>query len=558
MNRSDQSIPAAIPYNIRLGVTGHRTLHDEAALDAALQSILNSGYLDAFSPEARQSLTKATNTPISFTLVSPLAEGADRLVARAVLAHGGLLEALLPMPRVEYEKDFDTPESLAEFAGLLARAHRLETLDCSGLMAGADYRPNAYRNVGVETVKRCDILIALWDGKPSRGVGGTADIMALALEQQKPVFILSTERIGMVELKNDGQLTADFIEELENFNSFRIDDAELQTACDRDFAEVFPSHLAERIPEHLQQSVKKHLIPPYSRASIIAGSHQKRYKQTGKRGYLFSTLAVAFMAFAVIFARYPFFSIPGYVAELCLLIALYLMIHRAEHARVHPGWLENRALAERLRTAFYFVACGESPEHTLKGRSIYLRSQSWVDLAYHGILSNLPQLAKTDADKVRPYRQFIDAAWLQGQIDYHGKNAAKLSRKNDNLKSCGMWCFKFAIVISSIHLGFSIFGVTTGHHPEGALLLSEELLSIIAITLPAAGAAFVGYRSLLEQSRIAARSRAMVYHLTRISQQPLGDAAGLRRYLDKIQEIMLIESEDWLALMEHAELEKIA
>ena len=548
-----------INSRLRIGVTGHRALHDIPLLSTCLREFLNTGYLEAFTSEARQTLAKATNTPITFSIISPLAEGADRLVADVVLKHGGMLEALLPMPVDEYEKDFVTPESKREFREFLAQSQRVTVTECGAPLDDPSYRQNAYLRVGEETVARCDILIALWDGLPSRGIGGTADIVALALDQKKPVFIVSTSQTGKVKLLNGGTLQVKFISELDAFNSFPINDAELEACCASTYQEIFESAQSEPLPKHFKEQVKTQLIPAYCRASKIAEYYQGRYKRVGLLGYIFSTLSVAFMAFAVVFAKHPLFSIPGYIAELCLLASLYFMIHRAEHARVHPGWLENRALAERLRTAFYFVACCESPASGGGQKISYRQNQSWVDHAFRQIISSIPSLKRPESNSLQQYCAFINTGWVQGQIKYHTKKTTELTAKNAILKRWGLMCFKLAIAVSLVHLGFALYAVATGHHPEGLLLVLEELLSIVAITLPAAGAAVGGYRTLLEQSRIAARSRAMAQHLSSIIEQPMADTPeAFRRHLEQIQEVMLIESEDWLALMEHAELERIA
>lgn len=548
--------PSQIPYRIRLGVTGHRTLSDIPALTQCLQRIIDSGYLDAFTPVSQEKIKQAKATSIVFSIISPLAEGADRLAANIVLEHGGSLEVLLPRPREEYETDFITTESRKEFADLFDRAHRKTVIKGNISPEDSSYRQKSYLYVGEEVVNRCDILIALWDGKPSRGVGGTADILSFALKQKKPVFIISTVNPGTVNLENGGCLQAKFISELDKYNSFPIDSTELNTSCEDSYKEIFPSPLAAPLPVQLKKIVNDHLIPPYCRASKIAETNQSRYKQTGWLGYLFSTLSVAFMAFAVVFAKQPLLSIPGYIAELCLLISLYIMIHRAERTKVQSGWLEHRALAERLRMAFYFIACGESPMVSNKGRSIYRHNFSWVDHAYYEILSGIPSslIARPPAAQIKPYRKFIDTSWIQGQIDYHTVNSEKLTKKNHSFKKWGLRCFKLAIFVSLIHLGFALYAINN-HLANGMVVFLEELLSIIAITLPAAGAAVNGYRSLLEQSRIATRSKAMAYHLSNIQEQ---SHAELRPHLENIQEAMLIESEDWFALMQHAELGKIA
>jgi Mn2+/Fe2+ NRAMP family transporter len=88
--------------------------------------------------------------------------------------------------------------------------------------------------------------------------------------------------------------------------------------------------------------------------------------------------------------------------------------------------------------------------------------------------------------------EFISSGWVQGQIKYHRDKAKKEALRNNYLKKFGKWGFILAITVSCIHLAFSIAGAHD-HHVDGLALTIEELLPILAITLPAAGAAFSGY-----------------------------------------------------------------
>ncbi len=106
-----------IPAIVRVGVTGHRTLASEQLIRESVKSVL--GKLDKM----------LRNTPHTFIAVSPLAEGADRLVAKEILAwqvFGDVdkpsLEAVLPLPEADYLQDFETQESRDEFRELLAKA----------------------------------------------------------------------------------------------------------------------------------------------------------------------------------------------------------------------------------------------------------------------------------------------------------------------------------------------------------------------------------------------------------------------------------------------------
>jgi len=92
------------------------------------------------------------------------------------------------------------------------------------------------------------------------------------------------------------------------------------------------------------------------------------------------------------------------------------------------------------------------------------------------------------------------------------------------------------------------------------ILLGEHLLTVIAVTLPAAAAAVGGFRLLMEFSRIASRSTVMVARLQRLEAKfpEVRDSGQLASLLASIEGIMLSESRDWQSLMVHADLERIA
>jgi len=92
-----------IPFDFRIGITGHRELRDPEALAQAVQDALQR--LRGLLPECGES-------DVALVAVSSLAEGADQLVARELLARpGSRLEAVLPFPPPEYARDFPDPES---------------------------------------------------------------------------------------------------------------------------------------------------------------------------------------------------------------------------------------------------------------------------------------------------------------------------------------------------------------------------------------------------------------------------------------------------------------
>jgi hypothetical protein len=108
-----------------------------------------------------------------FRLLTPLAEGADRLTAEVALTSGIGLLVPLPMERREYERDFTTAESLAEFRALLALAEFQWKIPIANNF-GTESRTRQYAAVGDFIARYSHVLILLWDGRDNRKVGGTA------------------------------------------------------------------------------------------------------------------------------------------------------------------------------------------------------------------------------------------------------------------------------------------------------------------------------------------------------------------------------------------------
>jgi hypothetical protein len=155
-----------------LGVTGHRRL------DSADSGVLRAGVADVL-------IAAAAAGPRPPRLATSLAEGADRLVAEVALALGYQLWCPLPFAAAEYERDFSGAESIAEFRALLARADVTTMAQQPGAVRDA-----SYTRAGRAVLSASSALLALWDGQPARGEGGTAQIVAEALELRLPVIWL--------------------------------------------------------------------------------------------------------------------------------------------------------------------------------------------------------------------------------------------------------------------------------------------------------------------------------------------------------------------------------
>ena len=186
MATSESSSPPRPRLVVQIGVTGHRpnrlSPDVAAALPAQCDQILKA--IEALAFRAHDPLIHSPEPPL-LRVLSPLAEGADRIVANAGLSLGADLQCPLPFHEEEYCRDFASESSRDEFHALLAKASAV--FQINGTHDAADV---AYERVGRFVLEQSDFLIAIWDGEPAAGRGGTTQIVEEALEQNIPVIWL--------------------------------------------------------------------------------------------------------------------------------------------------------------------------------------------------------------------------------------------------------------------------------------------------------------------------------------------------------------------------------
>ncbi len=150
----------------RLGITGHQRLPASADwlwVEEAIEGVLSS-------------------LPDELTGFTSLALGADQLFAELILKRGGSLTVIVPF--ADYEAKFAAGTDRDSYNRLLAQANTVEVLQ----MAGSNRE--AYFKAGKQVVNRSELLIAVWDGRPAAGLGGTADAVDYARQCGKPVVYI--------------------------------------------------------------------------------------------------------------------------------------------------------------------------------------------------------------------------------------------------------------------------------------------------------------------------------------------------------------------------------
>ncbi len=183
---------------IRIGVTGHRNLRTEMIDDIrkrTRQAIARTDSIWSFA---------IRNGKVNRVILTPLAEGADRLVVKEALEidasdsdHRTIIEAILPMPEEDYLLDFRSSDSKAEFEGYIGQAASVEVI------SHTESREEAYERAGRYVVDYCDVLIAIWNGDEAAGRGGTGETVRYARSLNRPILWINSETGELVEERID-------------------------------------------------------------------------------------------------------------------------------------------------------------------------------------------------------------------------------------------------------------------------------------------------------------------------------------------------------------------
>ncbi|MBL8827248.1 MAG: hypothetical protein JNM18_09700 [Planctomycetaceae bacterium] len=474
-----------LPYELRIGVTGHRNLAEEdlgsiehavGRLLTTIGDMLGDAGARPYGPHGSQRDLKqqcqllladalravklmrasprevppARQTPVDWVVVSPLAKGADRIVAKAVLALADekitrtpkatqppRLEVILPMPVEEYRKDFDTDEDRREFDELFAPAERsgaVTTLNpdftTHQYANPHEARRAAYESVGRAVVEGCEILMAVWNGKPAQGRDGTADIVRYAVDAGRLVLWIDS---------------------------------------DHPTAEA-------RV---LRRRTEKDLLP------ATGGVEDFECRLLPTRAKEFSTA----------YHRLPLHS------ELDQLAVQII------DPRPYPG------------------------------------AEEWFESAFRPVLTRLRR-ELTQQPAIGTLQKIVDS-WIRGQADWHRKKIERHEKGAHQFHLAGWLTFAATLMMAVLHVAGVGHGDT--HDPHATLGLLGQSITLLAIVLPAVGAAIHACAVLRDHDRLAARSKQLEPVLRGLADRARAASTRteLARVVAEADHVMAEENDDW-------------
>ena len=191
------SIPKPV-LTFVVGVTGHRSARLKEEHRARIAQQLGDVFKN-IEAECRAELDRnkelyAEETP-RLHLITSLADGTDAIAVQQCPA-GWTTIGLLPCPAEIYADILGktagphrAKEAVTEFTGARDSVTRIVTLPKG---RGND---NGFARACGLMLRQIDLLVAVWDKEPSGGAGGTADVVAHALETGIPVVWIAADSI---------------------------------------------------------------------------------------------------------------------------------------------------------------------------------------------------------------------------------------------------------------------------------------------------------------------------------------------------------------------------
>jgi hypothetical protein len=173
-----------------IGFTGHRAGFDETLIHSALRGAL----------EDLQRRAAAVGGQAD--IYASVAGGSDTLCVEASRELGMSVHLLLPLPEAEFAKDFSSPKVWQRSKRQLELVGQKLGRDSLRVVPGEMTRPDCYFDQAIHMLEAVDVLIALWDGQPARGLGGTQQVIDHALRIGLPAVFIDSAT-GKTTTKGD-------------------------------------------------------------------------------------------------------------------------------------------------------------------------------------------------------------------------------------------------------------------------------------------------------------------------------------------------------------------
>lgn len=487
-----------------VGFAGHRHLEQPAVVAAALDRVLS-----ALTTQARAAGGRVE-------LYGSAASGADVLFHEVAARQQLPVRVVLPLPPLEFQKDF-SPDDWVRASSCLDRAASIHVATSNAT------RPDCYVDANYELLGGSDALVAVWDGEPARGAGGTAELVEQARGAGLPLVIV----------RPDGSV----LEE-------RLD--------------AFTRDPGTALFERLTQLASAKGSPPATPAALrealdaVALQHSGRYRDSSSRLIIATTVATVLGASAAVIPRssqliWDFTFAALMLCEALIVLWVVLQRRRLTLDRVHEQWLDARFAAEVIRSLEATAGLLE-PFVPLVGRAdpVWRRLAVSVNLALLRAAPPTPWPVLRDA--------YVSTRLVAGpgaQVPYFERKAADAAPLAHRARRWSSFLGRLALGFALLSFAWKAVQITGRLWHDGADFLTDPVLNLGLRLLPVALPVLAASASALETARDGARRHARYPALAallraRATQLPLlSSETSVRRTITRIEELLLIELIEW-------------
>jgi len=490
------STPSEIPLFHVVGFSGHRQIIDPDGLAKAIAAALES---------LRQ---RAQGEWLG---LSSVAEGGDQLFIAQVRALGLSWHAVLPLPRTEFAKDFP-PAEWAAVEKILEQAEHVRVITENGT------REDAYLDCGMATVDGADVLLAVWDGEPARGRGGTGDVVAYARSLGKPMILIDANTL---------RVSRENLEKLERIDSSLAKLNQLPST---------PVGGAEN-PFRAPGSIFAFQQKCDHAASRGAPQFRRLIVLTVLLHVIATLIAAAALSYDLHFAVVPWLKLT------CLIGALGVALLLRHHHHSHHNWVRCRLAAEFSRS---LLATWGLPRAAPLFEDLDLPEVRGLSRALHILHS---RSASTQPVPIEEFRSTYLEKRIDDQLAYYRRQEARALPMFTRLKR-GFWIATILAIASTL-----AYALCHTAHIEVPDWTRTTAFYFLPISLPIVAAAFISMISINDLQRRVARYREMqvVLDESRMRVAFCQTWNSLERVVLRTERALLQEVIEWHSLTSFAE-----
>jgi hypothetical protein len=553
-----------------VGVTAHRDLVPAEVPALELE-------VAAFLKRLQQ-----VHADLPVAVMSGLAEGGDRLVARCALSLGLPVIAVLPLALEDYRADCSSPASVAELETLLERSQIIhlplaEGNDSESVRHQGTARDRQYAELGVFVSSHCQVLLALWDGKPSEAAGGTCDVVNYHLHGEMPGLGLADAPPNLLA-EDDSDLAFHIVcsrdrpdgeaeQPLATYWLTRTvrepGTGSLPWAYARLFDQLGEFNADARKYLRAIEDQSSSLLPPtavvpsrgslpridalHRRADWLALHFRRRVRQS-----LFLLHLLAVVSGLLVMTYAEFMNNPLLMGATLALFATGAVVAWLGNRRSwHRRYLDYRVLAEGLRVQAYWSIAGVPAAQRVRfAYDSFLQKQEvelgWIRHAMRGAaLGGERRVSDAGLDWV--IEHWVGDGGPIGQLGYFRRRAGERERKHRNTTLLGRASLGLSLACAAVLV---VYGSVLDPVNVKLLLVTTGVAALFAGVREAYSYKLAD-KELIKQYRFMTRVFSIA--AVKLAREP--ERARQRQVLQALGEVALEEHAEWILMHRERPLE---